>query len=149
MVPTAKQKTPSKGVIKTVKPAEGRREIKHTLFISTKYWSKYIQALESQAKLWASWTYMSMTCLRESPDRLQDCLPTMVVQSTISIREIQTAVRLLLPGDFAKRAVSEGNQCCHQIHQRYINYLNNNHIQPPSLLQGHFYKYFHENQSYW
>nr|XP_033479321.1 histone H2B 1/2-like [Epinephelus lanceolatus] len=31
-------------------------------------------------------------------------------RSTISSREIQTAVRLLLPGEFAKHAVSEGTK---------------------------------------
>ncbi|KAJ9575379.1 hypothetical protein L9F63_025667, partial [Diploptera punctata] len=38
-------------------------------------------------------------------------------RSTITSREIQTAVRLLLPGELAKHAVSEGNQGCHQVHQ--------------------------------
>jgi hypothetical protein len=33
-------------------------------------------------------------------------------KSTISSREIQTAVRLLLPGELAKHAVSEGTKVC-------------------------------------
>ena len=33
-----------------------------------------------------------------------------VVRSTITSREIQTAVRLLLPGELAKHAVSEGTK---------------------------------------
>ena len=32
------------------------------------------------------------------------------VRSTITSREIQTAVRLLLPGELAKHAVSEGTK---------------------------------------
>merc|ERR1712105_96236 len=38
-------------------------------------------------------------------------------RSTITSREIQTAVRLLLPGELAKHAVSEGHQGCDQVHQ--------------------------------
>ena len=36
------------------------------------------------------------------------CLPLQTKKSTISSREIQTAVRLLLPGELAKDVVSEG-----------------------------------------
>jgi histone H2B len=35
-------------------------------------------------------------------------------RSTITSREIQTAVRLLLPGELAKHAVSEGTKAVHQ-----------------------------------
>ena len=42
-------------------------------------------------------------------------------KSTISSREIQTAIRLLLPGELAKYAVSEGNQGCDQVHQQQVN----------------------------
>jgi len=44
-------------------------------------------------------------------------------KSTISFREIQTAIRLLLPGELAKHAVSEGNQGCGQVHQQQVNSL--------------------------
>ena len=72
MAPAAKQKTPSKGVKNTVKPAKGakgegkkrKKKRKVTLFKYTKY----------------------------------------------SSCEIQTAVRLLLPGELAKHAVSEGTK---------------------------------------
>ena len=37
-------------------------------------------------------------------------LATLNGRSTISSREIQTSVRLLLPGELAKRAVSEGTK---------------------------------------
>ncbi|KAJ4136684.1 histone H2B, partial [Fusarium falciforme] len=36
-------------------------------------------------------------------------------KSTISAREIQTAVRLILPGELAKHAVSEGTESCYQV----------------------------------
>ena len=44
-------------------------------------------------------------------------------RSTITSREIQTAVRLLLPGELAKHAVSEGHKGCHQVHQQQVNEL--------------------------
>ena len=37
-------------------------------------------------------------------------LEYMLSRSTITSREIQTAVRLLLPGELAKHAVSEGTK---------------------------------------
>ena len=42
-------------------------------------------------------------------------------RSTIASREIQTAVRLLLPGELAKHAVSEGTlEGSHQVHQHQV-----------------------------
>nr|XP_029720775.1 histone H2B-like [Aedes albopictus] len=38
-------------------------------------------------------------------------------RSTITSREIQTAVRLLLPGELAKHAVFRGDQGRHQVHK--------------------------------
>ncbi|XP_021712448.1 histone H2B-like [Aedes aegypti] len=45
-------------------------------------------------------------------------------RSTITSREIQTAVRLLLPGELAKHAVSEGTKAVTQIHQLQGHYFN-------------------------
>ncbi|KAI8508157.1 hypothetical protein Bbelb_143970 [Branchiostoma belcheri] len=53
-------------------------------------------------------THLSTTSLSASPPRLPVWLTT--TRSTISSREIQTAVRLLLPGELAKHAVSEGTK---------------------------------------
>ena len=41
-------------------------------------------------------------------------------RSTISSREIQTAVRLLLPGELAQACCERGNQSCDQIHQLQV-----------------------------
>ncbi|XP_046686580.1 histone H2B-like [Homalodisca vitripennis] len=41
-------------------------------------------------------------------------------RSTITSREIQTAVRLLLPGELAKHAVSEGTKGRDQVHQLQV-----------------------------
>ncbi|CAN0318510.1 unnamed protein product [Ascophyllum nodosum] len=37
-------------------------------------------------------------------------------KATLSSREVQTAVRLMLPGELAKHAVSEGHEGRHKIH---------------------------------
>uniref|UniRef100_A0A8C7RN29 Core Histone H2A/H2B/H3 domain-containing protein n=1 Tax=Oncorhynchus mykiss TaxID=8022 RepID=A0A8C7RN29_ONCMY len=42
-------------------------------------------------------------------------------RSTITSREIQTAVRLLLPGELAKHAVFRGHQGRDQVHQLQVN----------------------------
>ena len=42
--------------------------------------------------------------------RFRICLQMPYCRSTITSREIQTAVRLLLPGELAKHAVSEGTK---------------------------------------
>ena len=47
-------------------------------------------------------------------------------KSTITSREIQTAVRLLLPGELAKHAVSEGTKGCDQVHKQQVNFLTHN-----------------------
>ncbi|POW18088.1 hypothetical protein PSHT_06218 [Puccinia striiformis] len=41
-------------------------------------------------------------------------------KSTISSREIQTAVRLILPGELSKHAISEGTNQCLSAEQRFI-----------------------------
>merc|ERR1712116_55721 len=41
-------------------------------------------------------------------------------RSTITSREIQTAVRLLLPGELAKHAVSEGTKAVTQVHKLQV-----------------------------
>ena len=40
-------------------------------------------------------------------------------RSTITSREVQTAVRLLLPGELAKHAVSEGTKAASTIRDRH------------------------------
>ncbi|CAH2020391.1 unnamed protein product [Acanthoscelides obtectus] len=50
-------------------------------------------------------------------------------RATITSREIQTAVRLLLPGELAKHAVSEGTKAVTSTPVRVIcNYDDNNNI---------------------
>jgi hypothetical protein len=41
-------------------------------------------------------------------------------KSTISSREIQTAVRLILPGELAKHAISEGTKSVTKVSQTYL-----------------------------
>lgn len=44
-------------------------------------------------------------------------------RQTISSREIQTAVRLLLPGELAKHAVSEGTKAVTYVPSLVINFI--------------------------
>jgi len=47
-------------------------------------------------------------------------------KKTISSREVQTSVRLLLPGELAKHAVSEGrHQSSDEVHERQVDLLRN------------------------
>ncbi|CAB4374809.1 unnamed protein product [Rhizophagus irregularis] len=60
-------------------------------------------------------------------------------RSTISSREIQTAVRLILPGELAKHAVSEVNDLLTKVYAKYI--LNHQiHLIRPNLFLYCFFK---------
>ena len=89
-------------------------------------WSKSTLTLVSPRRPWASWTVLSTTSSRGLPLKPQNLPITtrgellgalafinsehVCCRSTITSREIQTAVRLLLPGELAKHAVSEGTK---------------------------------------
>ena len=87
-------------------------------------WSKFTLTLVFHPKPCPSWTPSSTTCLRGSllkpaswPTTTRGENPCLLLfeflaicRSTITSREIQTAVRLLLPGELAKHAVSEGTK---------------------------------------
>ncbi|KAB5539606.1 hypothetical protein PHYPO_G00090970 [Pangasianodon hypophthalmus] len=57
-------------------------------------------------------------------------------RSTITSREIQTAVRLLLPGELAKHAAVRGHQGRHQVHQLQVKRLTAVFINPTALLRA-------------
>ena len=50
-------------------------------------------------------------------------LATYNKKATLSSREIQTAVRLMLPGELAKHAVSEGTKAVTKVRDKLIEYL--------------------------
>ncbi|XP_046457962.1 histone H2B.3-like [Daphnia pulex] len=58
-------------------------------------------------------------------------------RSTITSREIQTAVRLLLPGELAKHAVSEGTKAVTKVHQHQVDCSSWSLYKPNGPFQGH------------
>ena len=75
-----------------------------TAFISTKSWKKHTRTWVFQRRLWVSWILSSMTFSKAS--RLANVKRSRV----ITIMEIQNAVRLQLPGELPKYAISQGAQ---------------------------------------
>ena len=57
-------------------------------------------------------------------------------KSTISSREIQTAVRLILPGELAKHAISEGTKSVTKVSSLVFNVLRQCSQSSPSVLIG-------------
>ena len=123
MAPTseakAKLKTPSKGVKKSVKPAKGakggeggkrRKKRKET-------YSVYIYKVLKQVHPDTGVSSKAMSIMNSFVNDIFERIASEASRlsnhngrSTISSREIQTAVRLLLPGELAKHAVSEGTK---------------------------------------
>jgi histone H2B len=59
------------------------------------------------------WLFSILTCLPDIFERVATEASKLAAynkKSTISSREIQTSVRLILPGELAKHAVSEGTK---------------------------------------
>ena len=116
---TAKPKTPSKGVKKSVKPAKGaksgeggkrRKKRKET-------YSVYIYKVLKQVHPDTGVSSKAMSIMNSFVNDIFERIASEASRlsnhngrSTISSREIQTAVRLLLPGELAKHAVSEGTK---------------------------------------
>ena len=106
-----------------------RRFISYSDILLTvqKFLSRSIPILVFQTREWPSWTRSSMTFLNALPPKhrvrcnhtlsyiwiIYSLLSELAVyskKSTISSREIQTSVRLILPGELAKHAISEGTK---------------------------------------
>ena len=101
---------------------------KPTQSTSTRSLNKFIQILEFRQRQCQSCKFFNTLLLRTCPINYSFCRNSFVndiferiaaeasrlshynKRSTISSREIQTAVRLLLPGELAKHAVSEGTK---------------------------------------
>ena len=116
---TVKPKTPSKGVKKSVKPTKGakageggkrRKKRKET-------YSVYIYKVLKQVHPDTGVSSKAMSIMNSFVNDIFERIASEASRlsnhngrSTISSREIQTAVRLLLPGELAKHAVSEGTK---------------------------------------
>ena len=118
MAPAAKPKTPSKGIKKTVKPEKGAKgEGKKRRKKRKETYSVYIYKVLKQVHPDTGVSSKAMSIMNSFVNDIFERiaseasrLSTHNGRSTISSREIQTAVRLLLPGELAKHAVSEGTK---------------------------------------
>ena len=118
MAPAAKPKTPSKGVKKTVKPAKGAKgEGKKRRKKRKETYSVYIYKVLKQVHPDTGVSSKAMSIMNSFVNDIFERIASEASRlanhngrSTISSREIQTGVRLLLPGELAKHAVSEGTK---------------------------------------
>jgi histone H2B len=111
-------KTPSKGAKKAVKPVKGvkggegkrRKKRKETYAI---YIYKVLKQVHPDTGISSKAMSIMNSFVNDIFERIANeasKLSTHNGRSTISSREIQTSVRLLLPGELAKHAVSEGTK---------------------------------------
>ena len=110
-------KTPSKGAKKAVKAAKGakgeakrRRKPKQTYSI---YIYKVLKQVHPDTGISSKAMSIMNSFVNDIFERIANessRLAHLNGRSTISSREIQTGVRLLLPGELAKHAVSEGTK---------------------------------------
>jgi histone H2B len=111
-------KTPSKGAKKAVKPAKGgakgegkrRRRRKETYSV---YIYKVLKQVHPDTGISSKAMSIMNSFVNDIFERIASeasRLANLNGRSTISSREIQTGVRLLLPGELAKHAVSEGTK---------------------------------------
>ena len=110
-------KTPSKGAKKAVKPAKGakgegkrKRRRKETYSV---YIYKVLKQVHPDTGVSSKAMSIMNSFVNDIFERIaaeSSRLSHLNGRSTISSREIQTAVRLLLPGELAKHAVSEGTK---------------------------------------
>lgn len=117
MVPIAPAKTASAPAAekKEKKPkAEGARKVKKT---RKETYSSYIYKVLKQVHPDTGISNKAMSILNSFVNDIFERIATEASKlaaynkkSTISSREIQTAVRLILPGELAKHAVSEGTK---------------------------------------
>ena len=110
-------KTPSasvgkKAAVKTTKKATGKKHAKRT-----ESYSSYIYKVLKQVHPNTGISKRGMSVLNSFINDIFEKiafeasrLSTYHKRSTLSSREIQTAVRLLLPGELSKHAVSEGTK---------------------------------------
>ena len=116
MAPPAK--TPSKGAKKTVKPTKGvkagegkrKRRRKETYAI---YIYKVLKQVHPDTGISSKAMSIMNSFVNDIFQRIANessKLSNLNGRSTVSSREVQTSVRLLLPGELAKHAVSEGTK---------------------------------------
>jgi histone H2B len=110
-------KTPSKGAKKAVKPAKGAKGEGKRKRRRKETYSVYIYKVLKQVHPDTGVSSKAMSIMNSFVNDIFERiageasrLAHLNGRSTISSREIQTGVRLLLPGELAKHAVSEGTK---------------------------------------
>ena len=105
-------KTPSKNVAKAPKKAGGKRSKKRTESYSS-YIYKVLKQVHPDTGISKKGMSIMNSFINDIFGRIAGeagKLSTYNKKATLSSREIQTAVRLMLPGELAKHAVSEGTK---------------------------------------
>ena len=105
-------KTPSKKSAKTSKKTGGKRRKRRTESYST-YIYKVLKQVHPDTGISKKGMSIMNSFINDIFDRLAGeagKLATYSKKATLSSREIQTSVRLILPGELAKHAVSEGTK---------------------------------------
>src|SRR5579883_3386935 len=110
-------KTPSKGAKKAVKPAKGAKGEGKRKKKRKETYSVYIYRVLKQVHPDTGISSKAMSIMNSFVNDVFERIAAEASRlahynkrSTISSREIQTAVRLILPGELAKHAVSEGTK---------------------------------------
>jgi histone H2B len=110
-------KTPSKGAKKAVKPAKGAKGEGKRKRRRKETYSVYIYKVLKQVHPDTGVSSKAMSIMNSFVNDIFERIAGEAARlahlngrSTISSREIQTGVRLLLPGELAKHAVSEGTK---------------------------------------
>ena len=113
MVATVQKITPSKSTVKTVKSASA----KHGLKKRKQTFSTYIMRVLKQVHPKTGISKKSMSIMNSLVADVFEQIASeagrlckYTSRGTLSSREVQTAIRLVLPGELAKHAVSEGTK---------------------------------------
>ena len=111
-MPAAK-KTPSKKAAKKTAKKDGSKKRKKRVETYSSYIFKVLKQVHPDVGISKKGMAIMNSFINDIFDRLANESGKLVrynKKGTISSREIQTAVRLLLPGELAKHAVSEGTK---------------------------------------
>ena len=113
----APPKAPSKGAKKAVKPAKGAKGEGKRKRRRKETYSVYIYKVLKQVHPDTGISSKAMSIMNSFVNDIFERIAAEASRlanhngrSTISSREVQTSVRLLLPGELAKHAVSEGTK---------------------------------------
>jgi histone H2B len=106
-------KTPSKKSAKAPKKATGKKSTKKRIESYSSYIYKVLKQVHPDTGISKKGMSIMNSFINDIFERLAGeagKLATYSKKATLSSREIQTSVRLMLPGELAKHAVSEGTK---------------------------------------